>query len=89
LCLRQSGVEDRDRNLRRDRCRLSIASGFLWSKRLNIVATLRVLADRREQRQQNEPVPTIVTSNLRNVLRQSQPDVRFNPKAPAASRLRE
>jgi hypothetical protein len=68
---------------------LSIASGFLWSKRPDIIATLRVLADRLEQRQQNEPVPTLVTSNLRNVLRQSQPNGRLDPKAPAASRLQE
>jgi hypothetical protein len=64
---------------------LSIASGLLWSKRPDIVATLRVLADRLEQRQQNEAVPTIVTSNLRNVLRQSQADVRLNPKAPGVA----
>ena len=65
---------------------LSIASGLLWSKRPDIVATLRVLADRLEQRQQHEAVPTIVTSNLRNVLRQSQADVRLNPKAPSRNK---
>ena len=58
---------------------LSIASGLLWSKRPDIVATLRVLADRLEQRQQNEPAPTILTSNLLNVLRQPQADVRLGP----------
>ena len=52
---------------------LSIASGFLWSKRPNIVATLRVLADRLEHRQQNEPLSPIVISELRNVLRAGRP----------------
>ena len=52
---------------------LSIASGFLWSKRPNIVATLRVLADQLEHRQQNEPLSPIVISELRNVLRAGRP----------------
>ena len=60
---------------------LSIASGLLWSKRPDIVATLRVLADRLERRQQNEPVPAILTSHLLNVLRQPQADVRLGRQA--------
>ena len=48
---------------------LSIASGLLWSKRPDIVATLRILADRLEQRRQNEPTPSIIISELLAVLK--------------------
>jgi hypothetical protein len=48
---------------------LSIASGILWSKRPDIVATLRILADGLEQRRQNEPTPSIIISALLAVLK--------------------
>ena len=48
---------------------LSIASGLLWSKRPDIVATLRILADGLEQRRQNEPTPSIIISELLAVLK--------------------
>ena len=47
---------------------LSIASGLIWSKRPDIVATLRVLADGLEQRRQNEPMPALIISELRALL---------------------
>jgi hypothetical protein len=47
---------------------LASASGLLWSADFDLVAALRIEADRWEQRRQSEPAPPVIET-LRDVLR--------------------